>query len=162
MLFFGKGSIKVKEIPQIKTSITGTGMFTGVKETTGTNGETVLTSVSKDNAVTLKITQQKDGKESIATQIDTKKLDTSGINTTDLLHGNPAAIQAAKKLADKYIGTIVDPSDVTGMEAYLASNLLGQYKSNPDDMSISHTFGDTSLNLTGDTSTGIVNINIKQ
>jgi hypothetical protein len=162
MMFFGKGNLKVKDISQIKSGILSTGEFTDLKESVDANGSSVLTGVSKDKAVTLTITQSKSGAKTVSAKVDTSKLDTSGINKDALLKGQPAAVQSAKSLADKYIGTVVDSSDVNGMEAYLAGDVLSKYKSDPSNLTVDHNFGDTNLNISGDSSTGILNINLKQ
>jgi hypothetical protein len=67
---------------------------------------------------------------------------------------------AAKALANDYIGTLIDPNDETGMETYLAANLLSQYKSNPNSLNIDHTFGNAHLILTGNLSTGKIDVSI--
>lgn len=162
MVFNGKGHINVKQAPQIKQSMTGSGMFEDVGENTDSNGNSVMTGVSKDKAVTLTVTKQKDGTQVINAQVDTSKLDDAGIDLTALKNGNAKTLQAAKDLADKYVGTIVDDNSKTGMELYMASKLYNQYKNNPNDINISHSFGDTDLTVTGDMSQHKLDVTLKK
>lgn len=156
----GKGNITVNTISQAEKSLSDTGKFNSATVTSGADQAQVLTSTSKDNAVLLTVTQQKDGKEIIDAKVDLKKLDFRGIDKQALLHGNPSAIMAAKALANDYIGTLIDPNDETGIETYLAANLLSQYKSNPTRLNIDHTFGDAHLTLTGNLSVGKIDVSI--
>lgn len=156
----GKGNIEVNTISQAEKSLSDTGKFNSATVTSGADQAQVLTSTSKDNAVLLTVTQQKDGKEIIDAKVDLKKLDFRGIDKQALLHGNPSAIMAAKALANDYIGTLIDPNDETGIETYLAANLLSQYKSNPTRLNIDHTFGDAHLTLTGNLSVGKIDVSI--
>ena len=96
----------------------------------------------------------------IDAKIDLKKLDFQGIDKEALLHGNPSAIMAAKALANDYIGTLIDSNDETGIEAYLATNLLSQYKSNPNNLKIDHTFDNAHLILIGNLSIGKIDVSI--
>ena len=162
MLLFGNGNIKVKEIPEIKSALESTSMFSEVAESVNENGYKVLTSTSNDKAVKLTITEQKDGKKTVSAEVNANKIDASGIDTEGLKQGNPAAINYAKTLADKYVGTIIDKADITGMEAYITKSILSQYKSNPDAITIDHNFENTNFNLSGDLSTGLINITIKE
>ena len=156
----GKGNIKINTISQAEKSLSDTGKFNSAT-VTGSNGQTqVLTSTSKDKAIALTVTQQKNGKEKIDAKVDLKKLDFQGIDKKALVHGNPSAIMAAKTLANDYIGTLVDRNDETGIETYLAANLLSQYKNNQNSLSIDHNFGDTHLTLTGDLSNGKIDVSI--
>ena len=156
----GKGNINVNTISQAEKSLSDTGKFNSAAITNSSDQAQVLTSTSKDNAVKLTVTQQKDGKETIDANINVKNLDLSGIDKKALLHGSPSAVKAAKALANDYIGTMMDPKDVTGIETYLASNLINQYKSNPNNLNIDHTFGNARLILTGNLSTGKINVSI--
>ena len=156
----GKGNINVNTISQAEKSLSDTGKFNSAAITNSSDQAQVLTSTSKDNAVKLTVTQQKNGKETIDANINVKNLDLSGIDKKALLHGSPSAVKAAKALANDYIGTMMDPKDVTGIETYLASNLINQYKSNPNNLNIDHTFGNARLILTGNLSTGKINVSI--
>ncbi len=156
----GKGDINVNTISQAEKSLSDTGKFNSAAITSSSDQAQVLTSTSKDNAVKLTVTQQKNGKETIDANINVKNLDLSGIDKKALLHGSPSAVKAAKALANDYIGTMMDPKDVTGIETYLASNLINQYKSNPNNLNIDHTFGNARLILTGNLSTGKINVSI--
>ncbi|QAT39198.1 hypothetical protein [Clostridium sp. JN-9] len=156
----GKGNINVNTISQAEKSLSDTGKFNSAAITNSSDQAQVLTSTSKDNAVKLTVTQQKSGKETIDANINVKNLDLSGIDKKALLHGSPSAVKAAKALANDYIGTMMDPKDVTGIETYLASNLINQYKSNPNNLNIDHTFGNARLILTGNLSTGKINVSI--
>ena len=159
-LMMGKGNIGVNTISQVAASLSATGKF-GNATVTGSAGQTqALTCISKDNAVTLTVTQQESGKETIAAKVDLKKMDFRGIDKKALLHGSPSAIQAAKALANSYVGTVVDPSDETGVEAYLVANLLSQYRSNPTSVNIDHAFGSAHLTITGNLSTGKIDVSI--
>ena len=161
-LMMGKGNIKVNTISQIHKSLLGSGKFSDVTKTTGPDNSQVLTSTSDDKAVILTVTQKENGKETINAKVDLNKVDASSVDTEALAHGSPSAISAAKALADKYVGSLVDTSDETGLEAYLATNLLSEYKSDPTSVNIDHTFGDTHLTLTGDLSSGNVEINLEK
>lgn len=156
----GKGNIKVNTISQAEKSLSDTGKFNSATLTGSTDQAQVLTCTSKDNAVVLTVTQQKNDKEMINAKVDLKKLDLSGIDKKALLHGNPSAIMAAKGLANDYIGALIDPKDVTGIETYLAANLLSQYRSNPTSLNIDHTFGNAHLTLTGNLSIGKIHVSI--
>jgi len=161
-LMMGKGNIKVNTISLIHKSLLGSGKFSDVTKTTGPDNSQVLTSTSDDNAVILTVTQQESGKETINAKVDLNKMDIGSVDKKALAHGSPTAISAAKTLADKYVGSLVDTSDETGLEAYLATNLLSEYKSDPTSVNIDHTFGDTHLTLTGDLSSGNVEINLEK
>ncbi len=162
MLAMGKGNIKVNTISQAEKSLLDTGKFNSAKVIKSSDQTQVLTCTSKDNAVELTITQQKNGKEMIDAKVDLKKLDFQDIDKKALLRGSPSEIIAAKALANDYIGTLIDSKDVTGIETYLASNLLSQYKSNPNSLSVDHTFGNAQLILTGDLSKGKINVSISK
>lgn len=160
MLMMGKGNVSINTISQVKNTIPNTNKFSSEADTSSTDDTQVLTTVSKDKAVTLTITQQQDGKETIDAIVDLKKIDTKGINKQALKQGNPAAIQSAKILADSYIGTVINSSDTSGIEAYVATNLISQYKSNPTNVNIDHTFGNAHLTLSGNLSTGSLHVTI--
>ncbi|WML34303.1 hypothetical protein [Clostridium sp. OS1-26] len=156
----GKGDIRVNTISQAEKSLSDTGKFNSATVTSSADQTQVLTSTSKDNAVVLTVTQQKNGKEMIDAKVDLKKLDFQGIDKEALLHGSPSAIMAAKALANDYIGTLIDSNDETGIETYLAANLLSQYKSNPTSLNIDHTFDNAHLTLTGNLSIGKIDVSI--
>lgn len=156
----GKGNIKVNTISQAEKSLSDTGKFNSATRTGSAGQDQVLSCTSKDNAVVLTVTQQKNGKEIIDAKVDLKKMDLQGIDKRALLRGNASAIMNAKALANDYIGTLIDQKDVTGIETYLAANLLSQYKSNPASLNIDHKFGNARLTLTGDLSTGKIDVNI--
>lgn len=156
----GKGNIKVNTISQAEKSLSDTGKFNSATVTSSADQAQVLTCTSKDNAVVLTVTQQKNGKEMIDAKVDLKKLDFRGIDKEALVHGSPSAIMAAKALANDYIGTLIDSNDETGIETYLAANLLSQYKSNPTSLNIDHTFGNANLTLTGNLSIGKIDVSI--
>lgn len=155
----GKGDIKVNTITQAEKSISDTDKFNSATVTDSTDQSQTLTCTSKDNAVGLTVTQQ-NGKETIDAKVDLRKMDLQSVDKNALLHGSPSAIMAAKAVANDYIGTLIDPKDQTGIEVYLAANLLSQYKSNPANVDIDHTFGDAHLTLTGNLSTGKIDISI--
>jgi hypothetical protein len=156
----GKGNIKVNTISQVEKSLSDTGKFNSATVTSSTDQTQVLTCISKDEAIELTVTQQKNGKEMIDAKVDLKKMDFQGIDKQALLNGSPSAIMAAKELANGYIGTLIDQNDATGIEAYLASNLLSQYKSNMTSLSVDHTFGNAHLTLKGNLSIGKINVSI--
>lgn len=156
----GKGNVKVNTIPQVEKSLSDTGKFNNATVTGSTNQDQVLTCTSKDNAIELAVTQQKNGKEVIEAKVDLKKMDLRGIDKEALLHGSPSAIMTAKSLANDYIGTLIDRSDETGIETYLAANLLKQYKNKQTNLSIDHTFGNAHLTFTGNLSTGKIDVSI--
>lgn len=156
----GKGSIKVNTISQAEKSLSDTGKFNDAILTENTDKSQVLTCTSKDNGIVLTVTQQKNGKEIIAAKVDLKKIDFQGIDKKALVQGSPSALMAAKTLVNDYIGTLIDKKDVTGIETYLAANLLSQYKSNRTDLNIDHNFGNAQLTLTGDLSKGSIDVNI--
>jgi hypothetical protein len=161
-LMMGKGNIKVNTVSQIHKSLLGSGKFSDVTKTTDPDNSQVLTSTSDDNAVILTVTQQENGKETINAKVDLNKMDVGSVDKKALAHGSPSAISAAKALADKYVGSLVDTSDETGLEAYLATNLLSEYKSDPTSVNIDHTFGNTHLTLTGDLSSGNIEVDISK
>lgn len=156
----GQGNIKVNTISQAEKSLSDTGKFNSATVTSGADQAQVLTCTSKDNAVVLTVTQQENGQEMIDAKVDLKKLDFRGIDKEALLHGSPSAILGAKALANDYIGTLIDPNDETGIETYLAANLLSQYKCNPTSLNIDHDFGDVNLTLTGNLSTGKIDVGL--
>lgn len=156
----GKGNIKVNTISQAEKSLSDTGKFNSAMVTCSADQAQVLTCTSKDKAVVLTVTQQKNGTEMIYAKVDLKKLDLRSIDKKALAHGSPSAIMAAKALANDYIGTLIDPNDETGIETYLAANLLSQYKSNPTSLKIDHTFGNANLILTGNLSSGKIDVSI--
>lgn len=156
----GKGNIKVNTISQAERSLSDTGKFNNATVTSTADQAQLLTCTSKDNAVVLTVTQQKNGKEIIDAKVDLKKLDFRSIDKKALVHGSPSAIMAAKALANDYIGALIDPNDETGIETYLAANLLSQYKSNPTSLNIDHTFGNANLTFTGNLSSGEIDVSI--
>lgn len=155
----GKGDIKINTISQAEKALSDTGKFNSATVSNIDQAQ-VLTCTSKDDAVVLKVTQQKNGEKMIDAKVDLKKLDFRDIDEKALLHGSPSAVMDAKTLANDYIGALIDPNDATGMETYLATKLLNQYKSNPNSLNIDHNFGDAHLTLTGNLSTGKIDVTL--
>lgn len=145
-LALGKGSFSLNSPQQIEKSMGDSGNFKDVKSSAGT-----VTGVSNDGAVSYKVTQ-KGGGETVDADIDLSKLDTGSIDKSAILKGNVSAISQAKTQADKYLEPIVGKSQLPGIEAYMAAEVLKQGKANPDDIDISHKFGDVTLKMTGDLS----------
>ena len=156
----GKGNIKFNTISQVEKSLLDTGKFSNPTVTSSADQAQVLTSISKDNGVALTLTKQKSGKEIIDVKVNLKKMDLSDIDKKALLRGNPSAIKTAKTMVNNYVGTVIDPNDITAIEAYLVANLISQYKSNPNNVNINHSFGNAHLILKGNRSTGKIEVNI--
>ena len=162
LLGSGRGTVRIKDISQIRQSVDQSGLFGDVQESTDADGNQVIKCVSKDKAVTLTVTQKKDGSKTVNAQVDLKKVEAGGIKADDLKSGGLPAVQAAKSAADKYVGTVVDKSEVTGMETYVAKEAFAQYKSGSDNISVSNRYGNTSLDVSGSLSTKKAEFNLKQ
>lgn len=151
-LAFGKGSVHVNNLDQVKTSILKSGEFDNLSESTDAQGDRMLTGVTKDGAISFSLKQYPDGRETVTAQIDLKKLDLSGIDKQALLKGNTEALKKAKSVSDKIFRPVVG-NEATGLESYLAQEALKESRNSPDDIQISHRFGATSVDLTGSLTT---------
>lgn len=159
----GHGSLKLNSLPQITRSLTQSGRFDNLSQNTDSNGSQVLTGVSKDGAVSLTVTQDNGGHKTVDARIDLSKLDTGNISKSALLHGDTSALQAVRSEADQYLGALVDPGQLTGMETYVAGQLISQYRRNPDSaLDVDHTFGGTSLSLNGSLASQKIAIHLQQ
>lgn len=159
MLMTGHGTFDIKPVDKMKTAIDQTGLFERVEETSSA-GESVLKTTSKDGAINLNITQSQSGTETISADINLKDIDTGGIDISALRSGDPSAIAEAKKLADKYVGTIIDEDSKTGIEAFLVQKLIKEFNSDDNLFYITQMFGSTELDFSGNMLTGQLYITI--
>lgn len=153
LLALGGGKLNVRSAPQIAQSLAASDQFQNVKTGTDPAGTTTVTGVSKDGAVSYSVAQQKNSRETVTAQVNLKKLDTHGISKSAILHGDTAAISKAKTQMDAYLIPIVGKDQATGIETYIANQALRQSKSDPNHIRITHTFGGTTVEITGDLST---------
>lgn len=162
LLAFGGGNLEINRAQSIGKSMAASGDFQNVKTGTDASGNTTVTGVSKDGAVSYSVTQQKSGKETVTAQVNLKKLDTHGISKSAVLHGDTAAIQKAKAQMDAYLVPIVGQDQATGIETYLAKQALQQSKSNPNSIRIAHTFGKTTVQVSGSLSAHSATVKVTQ
>lgn len=152
LLALGGGSLNIRSAQSIGKSMTSSDKFKNVSVKTNSSGETAVTGVSRDGAISYSVTQQSNRRETVTAQVDLKKLDTHGISKSAILHGNVAAISKAKTQMDAYLVPLVGKEQATGIETYLANQALRQSRSAPNHIRIVHTFGGTTVEVTGDLS----------
>lgn len=162
MLSTGNGSANINSLESIKKSLSDSKLFNGVNNSVDSAGNSVTTCTSKDGAVSYTITQQKNGKETVNADIDLKKLKSEGINKSEIKSGNVSAINKAKSIADQYVTPIVGSDQASGMELYLAKEIMNQGAANPDNINVNHKFGDVTVQVTGNLSADSANVKLSK
>lgn len=154
MLFFGKGTVSVPSTSSMAQALQASGQYGTVQTSSEADGGTVVTAKSKDGAVDIKSSTDSAGQQHIEVQMDIKKMD--GVSTSKSL-SNLKAIQT--KIND-YLSAVVDPSQLSGVESYVAREVLAQYQSGQSTFSVSNEFSGTKLQADGDFGSGIVNFTV--
>lgn len=158
MLMMGSGSVKVTSVDQLKKKLSSDKTYQNVKTDKNANGKQTLSAQSKDGAVTIEAVESNNGKVKISGNIDVTKVEAlkkSNINVNDL--------QSMKNIADQYVNNLVDQQSVTGVEAYVAKEVLAQYQGNKQNFAVSKKFDQGAvLNVSGDFASGQVNFDITQ
>lgn len=158
MLMMGSGSVKVASVDQLKKKLSSDKTYQNVKTDKNANGKQTLSAQSKDGAVTIEAVESNNGKVKISGNIDVTKVEAlkkSNINVNDL--------QSMKNIADQYVNNLVDQQSVTGVEAYVAKEVLAQYQGNKQNFAVSKKFDQGAvLNVSGDFTSGQVNFDITQ
>ena len=59
-----------------------------------------------------------------------------------------------------YLKSVIDSSQLTGVEGYVAKSVISQYKSGKKTFSIFHDFDGTTLKMTGNFETKVIEASI--
>ena len=154
LLFNGKGTVSVPAASTMAKALKTSSTYENVQTSSDASGNTVVTAQSKDGAVNIKSTTGSSGGQKIEVQMDVKKM--KGVSTSKSL----ANLQAMQAKVNQYLVSAVDPSQLTGVESYVAREVLAQYQSGQETFTVSNNFSGTQLDVTGDFETGIVNFNV--
>ncbi|MDF2535046.1 MAG: hypothetical protein K0R18_1205 [Bacillales bacterium] len=160
MLMSGKGKLKMNDIAAVKKAVSNSKVLSLESESTGADGTKTLNIKSKDNAVTIIVSQKPNKTQTISANIDANKLNTTNIDMDAIKSGDVKAVSAAKSLADDYLSTIVSKDQASGIEAYAAKEAISQLKNGNTNLSINNTFGSTNFSAKIDTTTGQINITV--
>lgn len=148
LLTTGNGSAKLNDVINIKKTLAKSADMKNVKSKTDKNGNTTLTGISKNGAVAYKVTQKKNGKETVDAKVDINKLKKS-VKIKQINAGDLGAIKDLQKQANDYIEPIVGKDAATGIELYFTQKIVAQSTKNPEKINISHSFGGILVQLTG-------------
>lgn len=149
MLTTGNGDAKLNDVHTIKSTLAKSSAMKNIKSQTDKNGNTTLTGTSKNGAVNYKVTQKKDGKETVNANVDVNRLQSKAVNIKQFKVGDLTAIKSLQQQANEYIAPIVGKDQATGIELFFTRELISQGAKNPKAISISHKFGDMSVQLYG-------------
>jgi hypothetical protein len=150
LLTTGNGSAKLNDVQTIKKTLAKSSAMKNIKSKTNKNGDTTLTGTSKNGAVNYKVTQKKSGQETVAAKVDVNKLQSKAVNIKQFNVGDMTAITSLQRQADEYIAPIVGKDAAPGIELYFTKEIIAQSAKNPQSINILHTFGDVSVQLSGD------------
>lgn len=153
LLFAGKGTVSVPKTSAMEKALKASDKYENVKTRTDASGNTVVTANSTDGAVSFQSTTGSSGDTKVEVQMDVKKM--KGVSTSRSL-SNLKAMQAK---VNEYLSAVIEPSQLSGVESYVAREALSQYQSGQRNFSVSHNFNGTQLDVTGDFETGVVHVN---
>lgn len=150
MLLLGKGKIDVPSTSSLASSLHSNGQYQGVQVSTDSSGDTIVTAQSKDGAVSLKSVTDPSHEQKISIQVDVSKM--SGVSSEKSLSNVQTIIQKV----NSYLKSVIDPTQLTGVEGYVTKSVISQYKSGGKTFSVSHNFDGTTLQMTGNFETKVI------
>lgn len=156
LLFFGKGTVNLPAASSMAEALKANSQYEDVQTSSDAAGNTVVTAKSADGAVSIQSTTDSSGQQNIQVQMDVKKMD--GVSTSKSL-SNLTAIQS--KIND-YLSSVVDPSQLSGIESYVAREVLAQYQKRQSTFSIANDFGGTKLQAAGNFETGVIDFTVER
>lgn len=146
-IVLGKGDITMKSFEENQVALTNNSQFENVT-VTEEDGQQVLSAVSKDKQMRIKVVSQ-DGKiKMVESNLDASSLNQDNIK--DVLTKNFEGV----------LSSVMDKQSLRGIELYVAKEALQQYQNNNDIIVINKTFGNIRIQVRGDIQTAEIQFNM--